>query len=209
MQIALHDVAVWTRLSPLSEAERPALEQLVGRLRVGDAHVMERVLRELAPVVDRWARRHLGPRHDVEDVAQEALTEIAAALHRFEGRASIQTLAHRITLRTASRFFRRPVRRHDEHDVDAFETATPGPEQTITAHEQARRLHRHLEALSEVRRTAFVLCCLEEMSPAEAAEIAQCSAVTMRSRLFEARAELTERLAQEDAREDARLRRVR
>jgi RNA polymerase sigma factor (sigma-70 family) len=208
VHLLLTDVASWIRLSPLSETERPALTHLVGRLRDGDADVMERVLRELVPVVQRWARRLLGPRHDADDAAQEALTEIATALHRFEGRSSIRTLAHRITLRTVGRFYRRPAAR-DDHDLDLLEADVPGPESEVAARRQALRLHRHLAVLTEVRRTAFVLCCLEGMTPAEAADVAQCSAVTMRSRLFEARAELTELLAREDARADSLARRAR
>lgn len=206
--VNLADIPSWTRLSPLSDDERPMLLVLVGRLRDGNASVIERVLRELFPLVERWVRRLCGPRSDVDDIAQEALTEIASALHRFEGRSSIQTLAHRITTRTAARFFRRPVR-HEAQDLDVLPASDPGPESDAATRQHAARLYALLENLSEVRRTAFVLCCVEELPPAEAAEIVGCSAVTMRSRLFEARAELSALLAKESAREDARLRRTR
>lgn len=197
--IAVTDLPTWTRLSPLVARDRPALDALVSSLRSGDASVLEQVVEELVEPVSRWVRRLIGPRSDVDDVVQEALTEIAAALHRFEGRSSIQTLAHRITTRTASRFYRRPRADHD-HEIDGVADGGVGPEDEASNRQQLARLYRHIEALSEVRRTAFVLCCLEGMEPAEAAEVAQCSAVTMRGRLFEARAELTARLSREDTR---------
>jgi RNA polymerase sigma-70 factor (ECF subfamily) len=197
--IAATDMPSWTRLSPLVERDREALGALVSRLRSGDASVLERVVEELVEPVERWVRRRLGPRSDVDDVVQEALTEIATALHRFEGRSSIQTLAHRITSRTASRFYRRTRSDHD-HEIDGIADGAAGPEEDAASRQQVARLYRHIEALSEVRREAFVLCCLDGMEPAEAAEVAQCSAVTMRSRLFEARAELQARFTQEDAR---------
>lgn len=198
----LREAPAWILLSPLVADEREALGALVSRLRSGDASVMERVLTELAPSIERWVRRLMGARSDVPDVVQEALTEVATALHRFEGRSSIKTLAHRITTRTAARFYRRATRERftEDGDLDAAAHHEPGPEDEVRARQEVARLYRHLEALSEVRRTAFVLCCIEGMEPAEAAEVAQCSAVTMRSRLFEARAELVQRLSAEDAR---------
>lgn len=199
MLLTLTDVPRWTRLSPLTEGDQAALTVLTERLRAGDAPVVERVLLELVPSVEGWVRRLLGPHTDLEDVQQEALTEIARALHRFEGRSSIHTLAHRITTRTAARFYgRRPP--GEALDVEHLPTPDEGPERTTDTRQQAELLYRHLEAMSEVRRTAFVLCCLEELSPTEAAAVVGCSAVTMRSRLFEARAELVERMSRDEQR---------
>lgn len=200
----LREAPAWILLSPLVADEQEALGALVVRLRGGDAAVMERVLTELAPSIERWVRRLMGTRSDVPDVVQEALTEVATALHRFEGRSSIKTLAHRITTRTAARFYRKRSARKEQlaedGELEGAANDEPGPEDEVRARQEVARLYRHLEALSEVRRTAFVLCCIEGMEPAEAAEVAQCSAVTMRSRLFEARAELVQRLSAEDAR---------
>jgi RNA polymerase sigma-70 factor (ECF subfamily) len=189
----------WTKLSPLAEEDRSALVWLVSHLRGGDQAVLARVIDELVPVVERLVSRLLGPRHDVPDAVQESLTEIAVALHDFEGRSSIQTLAHRITTRTTARFYRRAQRDHDA-DVDAYPHLAPSPEDDAGSRRDLARIYGHLETLSDVRRTAFVLCCIEGMDPAEAAEVAQCSANTIRSRLFEARAELVALLERDEAR---------
>src|SRR4029079_12371660 len=93
--------------STTSLGERRLLDQIVERLRSRDDVLIDRVLRELVPQVRRWMLLHLGPRDDVDDATQDALSEIASALHRLEGRSSLATLARRITLRTSFRYYRR------------------------------------------------------------------------------------------------------
>lgn len=61
-------------------------------------------LHELAPDVQRWCARHLGPRSDLEDAVQEALIAVADALTRFRNESSMRTYAYRIVLRSAYRY---------------------------------------------------------------------------------------------------------
>ncbi|MCC6875882.1 MAG: RNA polymerase sigma factor [Sandaracinaceae bacterium] len=190
-------VASWIALSPVSEheTERRAHARLVERLRARDLALYEEVLRELLPRVRTWLLRLLGPHPDLDDATQESLAEIASALHRFEGRSSLAALARRITLRTGLRHCRRSAPWQLAHlaaDLDLAEWATP--ERTIANRQVITRLYEHLEALSPKRRAAFVLCVVEGLTPAEAADALECSAVAMRSRLFEARAELAARI---------------
>ena len=183
------------RLSPTasSSLERAMLEELASRLRSRDETLIDRVLRELLPEVRRWMLRHLGPRNEVDDAVQEALTEIASALHRFEGRSSVATLAHRIALRTSYRFYRkRPTEPLGEpigaRDVEA----------QVAARRALARLHVALAALPERRRSAFVLCAVEGMSPQEASDVLGVSANAMRSLLCRARQQLDVILEHDD-----------
>lgn len=183
-------------LSPQVEVDRVRIEALVHRLRANDRVLVERILRELLPLVRTWSFRLLGPHADLDDAVQDALSEVASALHRFEGRASLSTLAHCIATRTAYRFYRRRGRLKAEAfelDEEQEGNATT-PEEQALAREAVRRLYAHLEALSEVRRTAFALCAIEGLTPTEAGQIVGCSSVAMRSRLFHARNELAMRL---------------
>jgi RNA polymerase sigma-70 factor (ECF subfamily) len=203
--LAMIDPSAWIRLSPLADDDRAALDTLVQRLRARDLALIERIIRELVPVVRRTVHRLLGPNREREDAVQDALAEIASALHRFEGRSSISTLAQRITVRTTARHFRRKANEIGDPDLDTHADAEgASPEQQVSNRQRLARLYQHLDALSEPRRTAFVLCALEEMTPTEAADIAMCSAVAMRSRLFEARRELEARLAKDAALADRR-----
>ena len=193
--LELEALPAWVRLSPLVPTERPLVDAIGARLRGGDSRAMERVIGELLPSVRRWALRAIGPHPDLDDAVQDSLAEIASALRRFEGRSSVSTLAHRIVIRTVMRHVGR--RKTVPLDVEREESDAVSPEQASSDRQRAARLYHHLAELSEPRRTAFVLCAIEELTPTEAAEIAGCSAVAMRSRLFDARRELEQRIAKD------------
>ncbi len=153
----------------------------------------ERALTELVPTVRRWMWRLLGPREGFEDAVQDALVELARALPRFEGRSSLTTFAHPVVVRTAYRHMR-PA--GAPRMVDAIDQVTSGddPERRAAGRQQLERLHRVLAQLPEKQRVAFVLCAVERVSHARAAEIEGVSIETLRARLKRARAELARRL---------------
>lgn len=185
------------RLSPVAaEAERRLLEELAARLRARDDALIERVLRELFPEVRRWMHHHLGSHEELEDAVQDALSEIASALHRFEGRASLATLARRITIRTSYRYYRKAQRPRPMPDADRV--TSQDPEARVNARRALERLHVALSRLPERRRSAFVLCAIEGLSAAEAAKILNISRNAMRSLLCRARADLDALLASDD-----------
>ncbi|MGE3542732.1 MAG: RNA polymerase sigma factor, partial [Kofleriaceae bacterium] len=70
------------------------------------------VLTALLPKVRRWVHRILGPSGLLDDVAQDALIEIAKALPSFRGDAAVDTFAYRITIRVATKALRRT---RDDH----------------------------------------------------------------------------------------------
>lgn len=152
------------------------------------------VLRRLAPKVRLWVFRYLGPSADVDDVTQEALIEIARALERFEGRSKIETYARRIAVRVAYRM-RRRSRVTETLELVPTEADRRDPERLAMHRESLRRLYAALADLTEKRRTAFVLCAIEKLSHAEAAEVTGVSLDTLRARLKRARAQLTGWLA--------------
>jgi RNA polymerase sigma-70 factor (ECF subfamily) len=171
------------------------LDPRVDAARAGDGAAIAALLIEILPRVRAWLYRLLGPRPDLDDATQEALTELALALPRFAGDASLATYAHRISVRTAYRFFDRPT----EVGLELVPPAADelDPESRAMAREALRRLYRGLRRLRPNRRVAFVLCAIEGMSPAEAAQVEGITGLAMRSRLRHARAEL-ERLLGHD-----------
>src|SRR5262249_37605150 len=96
---------------PLTEPARPlrAVSEPTDRialLRAGDPVAVREAVRELLPDVRKRLSRLLGNRSDLDDATQETLSEIARFLPRFEGRAKLDTVAYRITLRVAYRYFK-------------------------------------------------------------------------------------------------------
>lgn len=157
-----------------------------------------RVLRELAPDVQRWCARHLGPRNDLDDAVQESLVALADALSNFRNESSLRTYAYRVVQRSCGRFrqkhrhARQTAPLHAALDVDAMT-----PEAVAMEKESVRRLYAALDELSEILRNAFVLCAIEQWSHEDAATIEGVNLETMRARLKRARAELAERLSKD------------
>lgn len=155
---------------------------------------VEATLIDLVPSVRAWIWRLLGPRSDFDDAVQDALVELARALPRFEGRAKVTTFAYPIVIRTAYRYMR--PRRESPLDIEGMEhiAGDDDPEQRVAKREELVRLHRVLSQLPEKPRVAFVLCSVERLSHAEAADIEGVSVDTMRARLKRAKTELARRL---------------
>jgi RNA polymerase sigma factor (sigma-70 family) len=165
----------------------------LARLRAGDPDAVHDALRELLPHVRRWLHRLLGRSSDLDDATQDVLIELARFLPRFEGRARLQTAAHKITVRVAYRYF---GAKHEVglEIVPELVDRAAGADARVVAREALARLQRCLRRLPAKRRVAFVLCAIEGLSPAEAADVAGTTALAMRCRLLWARREIARML---------------
>jgi RNA polymerase sigma-70 factor (ECF subfamily) len=162
-------------------------------LRAGDPDAVRDALRALLPHVRRWLFRLLGRSPDLDDATQEALTEIAAFLPRFEGRSKLETAAHQITVRVAYRYFGKRQDVPLDLVPELVDVGGSG-EARVMAREALARLQRCLARMPAKRRVAFVLCAIDGFTPSEAARIAGTTALTMRCRLLYARREITRML---------------
>jgi RNA polymerase sigma-70 factor (ECF subfamily) len=169
---------------------------------VDERAALERTLLALLPRVRAQLFRMLGPRATLEDAVQDTLIELAQALPRFEGRSSVESFARTITLRVGYRYYARTEPR-DVLDPELQPAHAPLADEELAQRRALMRLHRCLARLPKKRRTAFVLCVLEELSAKEAAELVGTSAGSMRALVMHARDELTRMLAT-IAKEDGR-----
>lgn len=165
-----------------------AVDARIDAVRAGDAVALSSLLLELVPFVRKKLLRLLGPSAEIDDACQDALIELAEALPRFEGRSKLTTFSHRIVVRVAYRHYGKR-RAHLEFD-DSIGDESASPEDVAMRRQALAKVHRVLEKLPEKRRVAYILCELEGMDPAEAAEVADTSALAMRTRLFHARSEV-------------------
>jgi RNA polymerase sigma-70 factor (ECF subfamily) len=165
----------------------------LARLRAGDPAALRDTLRELLPVVRRWLVRLLGRTPDLDDATQDVLAELARFLPRFEGRSKLETAAHTITVRVAYRYYG-TTKEVALEAVPELVEPTPSMDSRVVAREALARLQRCLRRLPAKRRTAFVLCAVEGLTPSEAAAVAGTTAIAMRCRLLWARRELARML---------------
>ncbi len=174
---------MWPFRRARPEASEPALE--------------EAALRELLADARRWIARYAGPRDDLDDLVQEAMIELVAALERFRGDSSLRTYAHRVVLRTTSRELarRRRRRRVLELVADVAAEAPDDPERALADRQAMARFYEALSRLSDKRRRAFVLSAIERLPHEQAAAIEEVSVETLRARLKHARRDLEAALA--------------
>lgn len=168
-------------------------------LQAGHPAVIEEVLLELSPRIRGWCYRRVGPTAALDDIVQEVLIELAAALPRFDGQSSLSTYAYRICTRVTWR-----QKKKVRHTVAATEQhselvgSVRDPERTSIERQALYIVLGCLDRLPERRREAFILCELEGESPEQAARMLGTTPNAVRSRLMHARRELQRRLSGHD-----------
>lgn len=154
-----------------------------------------------APYVLGLVRRLGVADADVEDVAQEVFLTVHKQLPSFEGRSSHKTWLCGIGLRVVSNYRRKRARRRESAagEVELVSAATQ--ELRLQQSDDAAKLQRALDALSDKLREVFVLYEIEELPMHEVARAVGCVRFTAYTRLRLAREQLKEYLLREAARE--------
>ena len=158
-------------------------------------------LESLYPGVRRFLLRIAGPRDDLEDMVQSTMETLLRKLPEFEGRSSLQTFADGIALNVARNRLRHKGLKRLLSSLVVEEDLPPldreGPQEEYDTRERFRRLWSILDTMSQKRRLAYILVCIEGRSSEEAAEVLGTRPATVRTRVFEARREV-ERKAMKD-----------
>jgi RNA polymerase sigma factor (sigma-70 family) len=145
------------------------------------------------PMVRRVCRQVLGDPHDAEDAAQATflvLARKARSIRRADSVASwLHGVAGRVSARARADAARRRERERLVAERGAWRVEDGEPPRTWP------ELHEELGRLPEKFRLPIVLCHLEGLSHAQAAERLRCPVRTIQSRLARGRARLRSRLS--------------
>jgi RNA polymerase sigma-70 factor (ECF subfamily) len=138
-------------------------------------------------------------RPDFDDLVQVAAEQALRSLPSFRRESELGTWTYRIcyhTVKKHQRWSTRWLRRFtlDLPHADAQAPAATASE-TLEARERAARLHRALDRLTAKRRAVLVMRDLEGLGIAEIATIVTANEATVRSRLRDARRDLSSLLA--------------
>lgn len=183
---------------PLSDAD----EEVVRRIRAGETHLFELVMRRYNQRLYRIARSIVKNDHEAEDVMQEAYVQAYAHLSQFNGSAKFSTWLTKIAVHEALARLRRN-RRFTDLDLvidsdssprGAMSSPSQTPEQRVVALELRALLEASIDALPSALRAAYVLRDIEGLSTAEAAACLDISEDALKTRLSRARAALREEL---------------
>ncbi|MCB8983828.1 MAG: sigma-70 family RNA polymerase sigma factor [Ardenticatenaceae bacterium] len=182
-------------------------QELVARLQGGDKSACTICIDRYGTAVYRLALRLLKNEADAEDVMQETFLNAFKAIGSFEGRASIKTWLYRITYNNAMM----RLRQKDPALLSLDETwaAEDGavvvpqqlfdwcclPERELTSEEAREKLATAVTDLPPALKGVFVLREFEGLSTQETADALEISTDLVKTRLYRARLQLRENLA--------------
>jgi RNA polymerase sigma-70 factor (ECF subfamily) len=178
--------------------------ELRARLRRGDVHAFDELVRENSPRLIALARRILRDEELARDVVQEAFFSAHRAIGRFNGDSRLSSWLHRITVNAALASIRRRKRRpetflseefgdREEDELPSGRSPWPLDEgdesaEELVARGQERQLVRScLRRVKESHRRVLTLRYLEELDTAETARILGIAPNTVKTRLLRAR----------------------
>ena len=191
------------RLTPPPQRTADPLRGLARRAGEGDGDAIHALVMELAGPMLRTVHKVLGARHpDAEDVTQEAVMGLIAALGRFRGDCTVAHYAHQVALRSALHA-RRHFRVRDkvgEPSLDAeapVDTSGLTPLEIVVSRERRRVIRSLLDRLPETAAEALALHFMLGYTVEEIAATIDVSPHTIWSRLKLGKRALKEALARD------------
>jgi RNA polymerase sigma-70 factor (ECF subfamily) len=180
--------------------------ELVHATKNGDISAFEQLVERYDTRLIRIAHNVTHNHEDAQDAVQEAFLKAFQHLDRFREDSKFSTWLIRITVNQALMKLRkqrsmREVSLDEDYQADEkripFEVAdwSPSPEERYGSSELRSILITALQTLSPILRTVFVLRDMEGFSIVQTTEILGLSQTAVKARLWRARLQLRERLA--------------
>lgn len=174
--------------------------ELVRRCQRGDRAAFLQLFRRHRADVVRLIHRMLGPSADLEDLVQEVFLQVHRSVAAFRGSSRFTTWLYRVTVNVVlmhRRALRSRPRLAAEDEGPPVVDSAPLPDEQFARDARVRAFYRLLERLSEKKRTVFVLHEIEGLSPGEISALVGAPVLTVRTRLFYARREVQQLMADE------------
>ena len=195
-----------------SGANKAHVDALVAQAQAGDEQAFEQLVSEFSARIYNYVARMVQDPTEAQDVAQETFVRAYTALKSFRGASSFQTWLYRIASNLAIDAARRRKRRQadvvsmdepvesDGGDTevgrDFPDELTRSPAEELDSTETRREVWEAISELSDKLRPVVILYDLQGLSYEEIARVLGCPMGTVKSRLFNARTQLREKLRQ-------------
>jgi RNA polymerase sigma-70 factor (ECF subfamily) len=172
---------------------------LIERARRGDEDAFSRLFARHQAAIYRYAA-HMGGREAADDVVQETFLVVLRQSGRLDPlRGSVigylLGIARRLVLKRVTSSSDRDLSEELDNDAMAAPSDRPDALDSLTRTETIEAVRAAVHSLPSTYREVVVLCELQEMDYAAAAQVMQCPIGTVRSRLHRARALLMIKLA--------------
>lgn len=180
-------------------------DKLIRASQRGDVQALNTLFRRHHKSLFHSALGVIGNHEDAEDALQDGLLSAFRGLKSFEGRSQFSTWLTRIVINAALMRRRSLAARPATALVELQKTdeilttarmVSKGltPEQLLARMEKLQVFKTHIEELSPMLRTVFVLRVMRECTTDETAKILSVSENTVKARLWRARRKLAKRL---------------
>lgn len=179
----------------LSQEELQKEIDLVQRSSQGDQEARSEIFYKYKDLIYRLVYRFVGPVADLEDLLQDIYVELFKSLKNFKQQSKFSTWLYRITLNVCMSYLRKNYAKkyvlipHDFLDMVVDRSSMDGnwPKQDLR-----HRLSAALLKIAPKKRAVIMLHDVEGIKLEEIAQIVKKPLGTVKSRLFNARAELRE-----------------
>jgi RNA polymerase sigma-70 factor (ECF subfamily) len=150
---------------------------LIARIRAGDQHAADLLVRRYLGDVHSVTLRVLRDAELAQDAAQEAFINALRGLQQFRGEASFRTWLLRIAMNAARTVARRQFHRREVPLDVVQETAADDADaaHVVAINDEAARIQKVLEQLPEKQRMAVTLRVNQGLSYQEIGQVLDCS----------------------------------
>jgi RNA polymerase sigma-70 factor (ECF subfamily) len=181
--------------------------EIIRRVLRGDTASFELIMRRYNRRLYRIARGILRNDADSEDAVQEAYIRAYEDLGKFQGKGTLSAWLAKITVNEALGRLRRtaigrqsislddPDKNEEANFMADMISGLPSPEQSAARGELRLLLEAAIDELPDAFRMVFILCGVEEMTIAEAADCLDVEPATVKTRYHRARKHLQQHLA--------------
>lgn len=167
----------------------------------GDLKAFEILIKQHQQMVRSIAYRFITNPEDLNDVSQEVFIKAFKSIKTYKGNSKFSTWLCKIAincckdkLKSKSRYQQKVIN-IDEHDfMEIAEKTHYSLDETVVASEEQKLVFKEIKNLPLNQRIALVLHDIEEMSYEEIAQVSNCPVGTVKSRIFNARKSLKEKL---------------
>lgn len=181
----------------MNEAD-PDDRALAARALAGQQSAYGALMQRHRDAVYRIVRGHVGDGDEALDITQETFVAAFAALARYDGARPFRVWIARIALNKCRDWARRrAVRRFFAFAKpidDALDVADHGatPEEALHSQRELARINAAIASLPATLKDVLLLRTIEQMSQADAAQVLGVTEKAVETRLYRARAKLTE-----------------
>jgi len=153
-------------MSTITEIEKQLTdEELVERIKSGDAEALDILIRAYLPKVHNRVRS-LVPESDADDVTQDIFMSLVDSIGSFQGKSAFATWFHRISMNKVADYHRRTSRRKEQ----SIEDAAPRIVDPWVATEDEMMVKETLVKLPDKHREILLLRFAEGLSFTEVGE---------------------------------------